>query len=460
MAHGLETPITPPAAAGIAQPALAVPLRSYYRHYVLALLTGIYAVNVIDRFVVSIVTEQLKSVFSASDTWIGLLSGFGFALVYATLGIPIAYVADRRNRRNIVAGSLALFSAATLACGLATRFSQLLIARLVVGIGEAGTSPPSHSMIIDLYGPKSRATAFGIFSMGPNIGMLTAFVFGGWITGEFGWRATFLTAGVPGIILTLLLLLTVKEPDRGRHDLGFSQDAAAPNAAGVFRFLSRRRSFVHLTIASALISFVGYGTTQWAAPFLIRAHGLDVKTVGTIVGLFLGIGGGAGALLGGLLGSHLGGTQPRYYMLAPMASSLIVLPFALGFYLLHSTPLAIACFALPSMTTTFFFANCLAAMQSLVQVRMRAMTSAIYLSVVTIIGLAFGPTTVGMLSDLYRRAWIDTSSVASEASLHYAGAQGLRWALVTCSVVSLWAAFHFYMASRRLIGDLVRVNEP
>jgi predicted MFS family arabinose efflux permease len=459
MVDEMDMPNSPQAAVSISAAELVVPQRSFYRHYVLALLTGIYAVNVIDRFVVSIVTEQLKAVFNVSDTWIGLLSGVGFALVYAILGIPIAYVADRKNRRNIVAGSLALFSAATLACGVAARFSQLLIARLVVGIGEAGTSPPSHSMISDLYGPKSRATALGIFSAGPNIGMLTAFVFGGWITSVFGWRATFLTAGVPGIVLTLLLLFTVNEPVRGLHDLRYSLNSVAPTVSEVFRFLSRRRSFVHLTVASALWCFVGYGTTQWAAPFLIRVHGLDVKTVGTIVGLFLGIGGGAGALLGGLLGSHLGALRPRYYMLAPMVASLVALPSSLGFFLIHSTPLAIAFFAIPSMTTTFFFANCLAAMQSLVPVRMRAMTSAIYLSVVTIVGLAFGPTTVGLLSDFYRRAWIDTSSIASAAAQHYAGAEGLRWALVTCSVVSLWAAFHFYLASRSLKEDLALVYE-
>jgi MFS family permease len=212
-------------------------------------------------------------------------------------------------------------------------------------------------------------------------------------------------------------------------------------------------------VASALWCFFGYGQTQWAAPFLIRVHGLDVKVVGTIVGLFFGIGGGAGALIGGLLGSHLGALRPRYYMLAPMVASLVALPFALGFYLIHSTPLAIAFFAIPSMTTTFFFANCLAAMQSLVPVRMRATTSAIYLSAITIIGLAFGPTTVGLLSDFYRRAWIDTSLIAPEAAQHYASAEGLRWALVTCSVVSLWAAFHFYLASRTLKEDLVRVYE-
>ena len=432
---------------------------SFYRHYVLALLTGIYAVNVIDRFVVSIVTEQLKTVFNVSDTWIGFLSGVGFALVYATLGIPIAYVADRKNRRNIVAGSLALFSAATLACGVAARFSQLLIARLVVGIGEAGTSPPSHSMISDLYGPKDRATALGIFSMGPNVGMLTAFVFGGWITSVFGWRATFLTAGVPGIVLTLLLLLTVREPVRGLHDSGRSQGAVAPSVSEVFRFLSRRRSFVHLTVASAVWSFVGYGATQWAAPFLIRAHGLDVKVVGTIVGLFLGIGGGAGALLGGLLGSRLGRLHPRYYMLTPMVSLLVALPLYLGFYLIRSTPLALVSFGIPSMTTTFFLAGCLATIQSLVPVRMRATTSAIYLSVVNIIGFTLGPTTVGLLSDFYRRTLIGTSSIASEATQHHAGAEGLRWALVTCSVVALWAAFHFYLSSRTLKEDLARVNE-
>jgi predicted MFS family arabinose efflux permease len=455
----MHTTNTPQAAVSIYPAKLVVPQRSFYRHYVLALLTGIYAVNVIDRFVVSIVTEQLKAVFNVSDAWIGFLSGVGFALVYAILGIPIAYVADRKNRRNIVAGSLALFSAATLACGVAARFSQLLIARLVVGIGEAGTSPPSHSMISDLYEPKSRAMALGVFSAGPNIGMLTAFMFGGWITGVFGWRATFLTAGVPGILLTLLLLLTVHEPVRGLHDLGHSQSAVAPTVSEVFRFLSRRRSFVHLTVASALWCFVGYGTTQWAAPFLIRVHGLDVKVVGTIVGLFLGIGGGAGALLGGLLGSHFGGRHPRYYMLAPMVASLVTLPSALGFFLIHPTPLAVAFFAVPSMTTTFFFANCIAAMQSLVPVRMRATTSAIYLSVVTIIGLALGPTTVGLLSDLYRRTIIGSSSITSEAARHHATAEGLRWALVTCSVVSLWAAFHFYLSSRTLKEDLARVHE-
>src|ERR1700722_6924925 len=143
---GMNTRITPQAAVSVSAAERVVPQRSFYRHYALALLTLIYAVNVIDRFVVSIVTEQLKMVFKVSDAWMGILSGFGFALVYAILGIPIAYVADRKNRRNIVAGSLALFSAATLACGVAARFSQLLIARLVVGIGEAGTSPPSHSM--------------------------------------------------------------------------------------------------------------------------------------------------------------------------------------------------------------------------------------------------------------------------------------------------------------------------
>jgi MFS family permease len=246
---------------------------------------------------------------------------------------------------------------------------------------------------------------------------------------------------------------------RGLHDSGYSQSAVAPTVSEVFRFLARRKSYVHLTLASALWSFVGYGTTQWAAPLLIRAHGLDVKAVGTIVGLFLGFGGGAGALLGGLLGSHFGGRQPRYYMLAPMIASLVAVPFSLGFFLIDSTPLAVACFAIPAMTTTFFFANCLAAMQSLVPVRMRATTSAIYLSAVTIIGLAFGPTTVGLLSDFYRRVWFDSSSIASEAARHYAAAQGLRWALVTCSVVALWSALHFYLASRALTKDLVRVYE-
>jgi len=260
-------------------------------------------------------------------------------------------------------------------------------------------------------------------------------------------------------VLTLLILLTVKEPVRGLHDSGYSRNAAAPTVPEVFRFLSKRPCFMHFTLASALWSFVGYGATQWAAPFLIRAHGLDVKAVGLIVGIFLGVGGAAGAFLGGFLASRLGALHPRNYMLVPMASLLVTLPSYLGFYLIHSTPLAILCFIIPSMATTFFLASCLATMQSLVPARMRAMTSAIFLSVLNIIGLTLGPTTVGVLSDFYRRAMVHTVSMAPEAAQQYAGAEGLRWALVTCSVVALWAALHFYLSSRTLKEDLARVHE-
>lgn len=442
------------AAAG----ATLTPERGLYRHYVLALLTGIYAVNVVDRFVVSVVTEDLKAFFHISDALIGALSGIGFALIYAILGIPIAFAADRTNRRNIVAGSIALFSAATLACGMAMNFVQLLLARLVVGIGEAGTSPPSHSMISDLYGPKSRAAALGVISMGPNIGMLIAFMCGGWITGTFGWRATFLTAGVPGLILALLLVLTVREPVRGIQDVGHQRSEVVPSSLDVFRFLLKRRSFVQLTIAASLWSFVNYGATQWATPFLIRAHGLDVATVGTIVGLLLGIAGGAGSFLGGFFAGHFGAANPRFYMLLPVGVLLVAMPSLPGFYLIPSTPLAIASFAVFSMMNVGYFAPCLATLQNLVPGRMRATTSAIFLSIVNVVGLTLGPTTVGILSDLYR-TMIDVSSIAPEHAQNYAKAEGLRWALVTCSSIGLWAVFHFYMASRTLTDDLARVHE-
>lgn len=200
----------PPGAQG-------VPSRAY-RRYVLGVLTAVYVSNYVDRQILAILLEPIKHTFQLSDTQLGFLSGISFAIFYATLGVPIAMWGDRGNRRGIIALATLVFSVMTAVCGLAQSFAQLALARIGVGIGEAGSSPPSHSIVADLYRPHERATALAIFALGVNIGILIGFMAGGWINEIFGWRAAFFVVGAPGLLLALLVRLTVREPPRGQSE--------------------------------------------------------------------------------------------------------------------------------------------------------------------------------------------------------------------------------------------------
>ena len=432
--------------------------KGFYRHYVLLILTAVYMVSYIDRYVVSIVIEPIKQQFQIGDAWLGVLSGLGFAIFYAGLGMPIAYFADRSNRRNIVAVSLAIFSAATLLCGAAVQFWHLLTARLLVGVGEAGTSPPSHSMISDYYAPHERGWAMGVFAMGLNIGLMVAYFFGGWITEAYGWRYTFLAAGMPGLFLTILVMATVREPVRGAMDPVGEKTPESPKAIEVAKYLLRRPTFVHIAIAGALNAFVGYGGSQWIAAFLIRVHDMSPTNVGMAVGLIYGISGGLGTFAGGAVSGWLGRHDVRWYMLFPTLMILLAAPFSIAFYLMDTTWIALLLYLIPAAAGAIYLAPCLAMTHSMVPAEMRSTTSAILLFVINIVGLALGPTAVGILSDMIN-PMIDVGAREGAAATAYATAQGLRWSLVICSVVGLWSALHFYLASRSLKHDLERVGQ-
>ena len=218
MVEPSEPPANASSASAVSATSALPEPKSNYRWYALAMLTTVYIVNFVDRQILSILLSDIKAAFDVSDTYLGFLSGISFALFYATLGIPIAMWADRGNRRNIITLALTVFSVMTALCGFAANFVQLALARIGVGVGEAGASPPSHSIIADLFPPKERATAMGIFAVGVNIGIMIGFFAGGWIRDVYGWRIAFMAVGAPGLVVALFVRIFLKEPVRGASD--------------------------------------------------------------------------------------------------------------------------------------------------------------------------------------------------------------------------------------------------
>ena len=408
------------------------------RRYVLGVLVVVYSFNFIDRQILSILLEPIKAELGLSDAQLGLLTGFAFAAFYATLGIPIARHADRSNRRNLIALALTVWSAMTALSGLAQNFWHLLIARIGVGVGEAGCSPPAHAIIADYYPVERRATALGIYALGIPFGILFGFLAGGWINEFFGWRAAFFVVGIPGLLLAVLVRLTVREPPRGLAE-GRSGAAEQPTMLETARFLWSRSSFRHLALGGALTAFVGYAFTSWMPSFLVRSHGMTTGEIGTWLGLILGIPGGIGIVLGGYLADRLGGRDARWYMWIVAVALTVTVPFSAAVFLADTPAIALALFGVPVLLGNFYQATTFSQAQGLVGLRMRAVAAAILLFILNIIGLGLGPYLVGVLSDAMSDRF---------------GIESLRYALLAASFVNLWAAAHYYVAGRHLKGDL------
>ena len=282
------------------------------------MLTIAYAFNFIDRQILVILQEPIKADMDLSDAQLGLLSGFSFALVYITAGIPIAYWADRGNRRNIIALAVTVWSGMTALSGFAQNYGQLLLARIGVGIGEAGGSPPAHAMISDYYPPEQRATALSIYSTGVHLGVLIGFLAGGFISQMLGWRAAFMAVGIPGVIFAIVFFLTVREPERGRWE-STAQAEYKPSLGETFRVLSGYRCFWYLAAGAGLTAFAGYGNGNFTPSFLMRSHDLEVANVGILLAIFGGGGGMLGTVLGGLCGRPTGGHRQALVFLATRA---------------------------------------------------------------------------------------------------------------------------------------------
>ena len=409
------------------------------RNYALVLLTVVYSFNFIDRQLLAILQESIKLELSLSDSQLGLLTGFAFAVFYVTAGLPIARWADRGNRRNIVAISVGLWSFMTALSGVVQNYLQLLLARIGVGVGEAGGSPPSHSIISDIFPPEKRASAIAFYSMGVNFGILFGFLFGGWLNEFFGWRVAFVVVGVPGILLAVIVKLTLREPLRGLSEQKQVSDDNPP-FVDVVKLLWSRLSFRHMAFAGALNAFAGYSTSNWTASFMIRSHQMTTGELGTWLALIMGLGGAIGVFGGGLLADRLAPSDKRWYLWLPALAGFICVPFMVAVYTVDSAYAALMISIVPGLLFNVYLGNAIATTHGLVGLRMRATASAILFLILSIIGLGIGPWSIGLLSDYL------------EPEL---GVESLRYAMLyLIPAVMFWSACHFYLGARTLREDL------
>ncbi len=416
-----------------------------YARYVLALLFVAYVFNFVDRQILAILLQPIKEELQVSDTAMGLLTGIAFALFYTCAGIPIARLADRKSRRTIIAVGLTVWSAMTAASGMVRTFAQLAAARVGVGVGEAAFVPPAHSLIADYFPAERRATAMAIFSMGIHIGLAFGFVLGGWIAQYFGWRAAFFAVGLPGLLIALLVRLTVHEPMRGSDTLhGTFTAQQPPESLGVVvATLWSLRSFRHLALAAALISFGGYAFAIWGPTFFIRVHGMSTGQLGSWLGAVLGIGGIIGAAGGGMIADRVGARDARRQLYVPAAASLVQLPCALG-ALLSPTPLpAFICLIPSAVMSAIWFGPVFSLTQTLARPSMRATASAALAFVINLLGLGLAPLAVGALNDALSATY---------------GAEAVRYSLMILGITNVLAAMHFVLATRTLLPDLARAR--
>lgn len=410
----------------------------FTRNYTLGVLVLIYASSHVDRQIVSILAESIKQDLLLSDTQLGFLIGLSFALFYATLGIPIAILADRYSRRNIIAAAVIVWSGMTALSGLAANFTQLALARIGVGIGEAGSSPPSHSMITDMFPLESRGAAMGIYAAGINLGVLIGFLVGGFIDEWYGWRMAFFIVGIPGIFLGLLLLSTVREPARTSPPKPVSRNYLN-EIWQTFLLMMSIRSLRHIVIGCTLVVFVGYGTTYWNGVYFRRIHGLSPAEAGTLLALIGGIVGGIGTFTGGWLADKLAQRDKRFYVWLTAGVKLVLAPFVAWFYLTTDIVTARWLLAILAFFGGFYLSVSFAMTQSLLPASRRALGAAILLFCINILGLGLGPLLVGMMSDGFASSY---------------GTDSLRYALLLVSLLNIWGSAHYYLAGRTLAADL------
>jgi len=414
-----------------------------YRHYVLAVLLAGYVLNAFDRSILNLLLEPIRQEFRLSDTQLGLLSGVAFALFYSAVAIPVATLADRWSRRNVLALSVLLWTVMTALCGVAGSFGALLLARIGVAIGEAGCNPPSHSLLADYFPAKQRATALGVYALGAPLGAMLTGLVGGWGSEHLGWRGTMLLAGAPGLLLVPLLFITVSEPARPAP-----APRAVDQAPGLRDALSSLWSlstFRHLCLASALHSFAMYAASSFNPAYLTRSHGWTGGEIGQLIAM-AGVAGLAGTLLGGIVTDRLGArrNEPRWQLWIPGMATFVVIPVQFVAYLGSGTAMVTA-LLLSSLLSLVFFGPSYATAQALAEPRMRAMAAAVLLFSKAIIGMGLGPLVVGMLSD--RLAPM-------------AGGESLRYSLLLAPLFNLWAGWHFLLAARHLRRDLQRIAVP
>jgi len=377
-----------------------------YRWYVLCVLTLGYIFNFIDRQVMTILLEPIKAEFGATDTLMGLLTGLAFALFYATLGVPMARLADRWSRRNVLAISMAVWSGMTALCATATSFGQLALYRIGVGVGEAGGTPPSQSLLADIFPPAQRSLAQGVLASGTNIAVLVGLFGGALLADAYGWRNVFWIFGVPGVALAVLIRLTVREPVRETRVV--EEDGSLWSA---IQRISALPGFPAIALAVGMTAVSGYGLGVWSPSFMIRVHGLSLVDAGLYLGLIGVFGGILGTLLSAILVDRLAQQDARWQLRLPMIGVLISIPTQALFLLWPAEhvwmlgdrpfPVALVFMFFSAIFASFWIAPSYAAVQNLVPAHWRTQAAALLLFILNLLGMGLGPLVVGWLSDVY-----------------------------------------------------------
>ncbi|MEX0708235.1 MAG: MFS transporter [Woeseia sp.] len=437
----------------------ASPASPAYRAYVLFILVVVYTFNFIDRQIVGILAIPIKEELALSDTQLSLMGGLAFALFYTLLGIPIAWLADRKSRTWIMTAALTVWSGMTALCGLAQNFWQLFLARLGVGVGEAGGVAPAYSLIADYFPSHQRARALSVYSFGIPIGGALGIVLGGVLTSIVGWRQAFIMVGLAGIAIAPIFRLTMREPPRGQYDAPALGVGPAPLSA-VTAMLARKKSFWALSFGAACSSMMGYGLIFWLPSFFVRSFGellpeffawlppglvpanpTPVLYASYFYGTMLLVGGISGIWLGGYLADRFGARSKSAYALIPAVAFVVAVPFFVLGVMSKSLAVVFVAFLIPTALSLVWLGPVLSAFQHLVTPNMRATASAIFLFINNLIGIGLGNLVIGALSDGMHERF---------------GNESLRYAILVGTVFYLAAAALFFVAARRLEQDWER----
>ena len=405
----------------------------------------VYILNFLDRQIVNILAEPIKGELGLSDTQLGLLAGPAFAVFYAVLGIPIARYADnaKTNRVWLISICLAIWSAMTALCGVAQNFVQLALARIGVGVGEAGCTPAAHSLIADSVPPEKRSSAIAFFGLGIPIGGLLGLIIGGIVNDQYGWRIALMLVGTPGILLAFLLPLIIRDPRRCADSAHFNTAGSPVKAKLSIKDAAREvfasKAYLYVFIAASFTAFLSYGKGLWTISFFIRSHGLSTTEAGLAMAVALGISGIIGTWLGGKMADVFGKRDKRHILTLPAIGMAIAAPILFAGYWAEDWRIAVALLILPTILNSAYYGPAYGCVQGLVRPEARAIAASLVVFGQNLIGLGLGPLLFGVLSD-----WLQPM----------AGDESVRWVLYGAAWLGLIPAFFFWRASLRLNAEL------
>ncbi|MGE0667833.1 MAG: spinster family MFS transporter [Sphingomonadales bacterium] len=414
------------------------------RNYVLVLLTAVAAINFLDRQILGVLLEPIREEFGLADWVLGLLTGFAFAVFYASLGIPIAALADRFSRRNIIVVCTGIFSVMTAVCGMAQNFWHLFLARIGVGVGEAGTMPASQSIVSNLFPIESRATAMGLLATGGNIGLMLGLLIGGWVNEWWGWRWAFVAAALPGMLLALTIWLTVREPARPPAPAAAERPHLLRETLASIAYMARVPSIRWFTAGGALYGLTGYGLYTFMPSYFIRYHDLSTGEAGTVISVMTGVLGAIGTFAGGYVCARLAARLGVHWNgWVPAIAITMSAPVMIAMLLTDNTWLVIGLFVIPGFLSSVYAGPTWAIIQELVSPGRRAMAASVYMLIYNLIALGLGPVFTGSVSS------------AIEPMV---GDQSLRYAMVAVVLISLVGAWAYVKAARTVGRDLARLR--